>query len=83
MLMHYEGLGRPLLRPLKPKLPIVYQFDMAPHIHTARSLTRPDMAPASSGTKVGFTMLSPTRIGYYKLKPFGTLQPGPKSKGKH
>jgi len=52
--MHYEGLGRPLLRPLKPKRSIMYQFDVAPHIHTARSPTRPDMAPASSGRKSGF-----------------------------
>jgi hypothetical protein len=78
--MHYEGLGRPLLRPLKPKRSIMYQFDVAPHIHTARSPTRPDMAPASSGRKAGVTILSPTRIGYYKLEPSGTLQPGPKSR---
>ena len=27
--MRYEGLGRPLLRPLKPKRSIMYQFDVA------------------------------------------------------
>jgi hypothetical protein len=31
MLMHYEGLGRPLLQRLKPKGPEVYQCDVAPH----------------------------------------------------
>jgi hypothetical protein len=42
---------------------------VAPHIHTARSPSRPDMAPASSGIKkVDFTILSPTRVGYFEGK---------------
>src|SRR5207302_816919 len=70
--MHYEGLGRPLLRPLKPKRSIMYSSTWR-RISTLHD-RRPDMAPASCGRKVGVTILSPTRIGYFEGKSLNVVE---------